>query len=120
MASSPTESSTPPVAGKAPVQKALHTEDPPGPVEAVFSDLPLEVVRMIAEYYTDMQRADAASTLQAALQRHRVMRCEDPRHSGHVTYSRAPVACYALTHAHPSSVSCRSTRTAYFERHACT
>ena len=85
-------------------------------LQCVFSDLPLEVVRMIAEYYTETQRADAASTLQAALQRHRVVRCDDPRHSGRVTYSRAPVACYALTHAHPGRVACSSSRTAYFER----
>jgi hypothetical protein len=38
------------------------------------------------------------------------------RHSGRVTYSRAPVACYALTHAHPGRVACSSSRTAYFER----
>jgi hypothetical protein len=44
------------------------------------------------------------------------VRCDDPRHSGRVTYSRAPVACYALTHAHPGRVACSSSRTAYFER----
>ena len=102
MASTYRESCTPRVAEKA--------------LQCVFSDLPLEVVRMIAGYYTETQRADAASTLQAALQRHRVVRCDDPRHSGRVTYSRAPVACYALTHAHPGRVACSSSRTAYFER----
>ena len=71
---------------------------------------------MIAEYYTETQRTDAASTLQAALQRHQVVRCDDPRHSGHVTYSRAPVACYALMHAHPGRVACSSNCTAYFEQ----
>ena len=43
-------------------------------LQCVFSDLPLQVVRMIAEYYTETQRTDAASTLQAALQRHQVVR----------------------------------------------
>ena len=98
MASTYRESCTPRVAQKA--------------WQCVFSDLPLEV----AGYYIEMQRADAASTLQAALQRHRVVRCDDPRHRGRVTYSRAPVACYALTHAHPGRVACSSSRTAYFER----
>ena len=114
MASAYRKSCTPLVIKKALVQMAPYTEDP----QSVFSDLPFEVVSMIAEYYTEMQRADAASTLQAALQRHWVMQCDDPHHSGHVTYSRAPVACYVLTHAHPGCVACSSTRTAYFERHA--
>ena len=74
MASTYRESCTPRVTAKA--------------LQCVFSDLPLEVVCMIAEYYTETQRADAASTLQATLQRHRVVWCDDPGHSG----PRAPVA----------------------------
>ena len=40
-----------------------------------------DLLEMIGEFYDDLEQRDAASTLQTALKRHVVTRCEDPRHT---------------------------------------
>ena len=80
-------------------------------------DLPSEIVKIIARYYRQFQRCDAASTLQAALNRHLVMRCDNPRHTARTnTPGEAPVLCYQYCHKHPRNVKCWATRTEYFNR----
>ena len=46
-------------------------------------DLPFDMLEMIGEFYDDQEQRDAASTLQAALKRHVVTRCDDPGHTSH-------------------------------------
>ena len=68
-------------------------------------------------YYRPLQQRDAASTLQAALTRHVVTRCDDPRHTSRTnTPGEAPVLCYQYCHKHPRRVFCRATRAEYFAR----
>ena len=82
-----------------------------------LSDLPPEILKIIARYYRQFQRRDAASTLQAALKRHLVMRCDHPRHTARTnTPGEAPVLCYQYCHKHPRGVKCWATRKEYFER----
>ena len=82
-----------------------------------LSDLPPEILKIIARYYRQFQRRDAATTLQAALKRHLVMRCDHPRHTARTnTPGEGPVLCYQSCHNHPKRVFCRSTRAEYFAR----
>ena len=47
---------------------------------------------LLVQYYRRLQQRDAAATLQAALKRHVVTRCEDPRHTARTnTPGEAPV-----------------------------
>ena len=81
-----------------------------------LSDLPPEILEIIDRYYRHFQRRDAASTLQAALRRHLVMRCDLPRHTARTnTPGEAPVLCYRFCHKHPRGVKCWATRKEYFE-----
>ena len=41
-------------------------------------DLPFDMLEMIGKFYDDLAQRDAASTLQATLERHVVTRCDDP------------------------------------------
>ena len=80
-------------------------------------DLPFDMLEMIGEFYDDLAPRDAASTLQAALRRHLVMRCDIPRHTARTnTPGEAPVLCYQYCHQHPRGVKCWATRKEYFER----
>ena len=65
-------------------------------------DLPFDMLEMIGEFYDDQEQRDAASTLQTALKRHVVTRCEDPRHTARTnTPGEGPVLCYQSCHHHP-------------------
>ena len=76
-----------------------------------------EIVAKIADWNDNVHQRDAASTLQAALERHVVTRCDDPRHTARTnTPGEAPVLCYQYCHKHPRNVKCRATRTEYFDR----
>ena len=80
-------------------------------------DLPFDMLEMIGKSYDDLAQRDAASTLQAALTRHVVTRCDDPRHISRTnTPGEAPVLCYQYCHKHPRGVKCWATRTKYFNR----
>ena len=58
-------------------------------------DLPFDMLEMIGEFYDDLAQREAASALQAALKRHVVTRCDDPRHTARTnTPGEAPVLCY--------------------------
>ena len=75
------------------------------PVE--LYDLPFDMLEMIGKSYDDLAQRDAAATLQAALKRHVVTRCEDPRHTARTnTPGEAPVLCYQYCHKHPRGVKC--------------
>ena len=80
-------------------------------------DLPLDVLRIIARYYRELQRQDAASTLQAALRRHVLTRCEHPRHAGRTnTPGEGLVPCYRACHEHPRRLWCTGlSREEYFK-----
>ena len=41
-------------------------------------DLPFDMLEMIGKFYDDLAQRDAASTLQAAMKRHLLTRCDDP------------------------------------------
>ena len=78
---------------------------------------------LLVQYYRRLQQRDAATTLQAtatlqaALKRHVVTRCEDPRHTSRTnTPGEAPVLCYQYCHKHPRGVKCWATRAEYFNR----
>ena len=72
---------------------------------------------MIGEFDGDSEQGEAASALQTALKRHVVNRCEDPRHTARTnTPGEGPVLCYQSCHDKPKRVSCRATRTEYFDR----
>ena len=80
-------------------------------------DLPFDMLEMIGQSYDDLAQRDAAATLQAALTRHVVTRCDDPRHTSRTnTPGEAPVLCYQYCHKHPRNVKCWATRTEYFDR----
>ena len=80
-------------------------------------DLPFDMLETIGEFYDDQEQRDAASTLQAALQRHLLTRCDDPRHTARTnTPGEGPVLCYQSCHNHPKRVFCRATRAEYFAR----
>ena len=85
------------------------------PVE--LYDLPFDMLEMIGKSYDDLAQRDAASALQAALRRHLVMRCDNPRHTSRTnTPGEAPVLCYQYCHNHPRNVKCWATRAEYFDR----
>ena len=44
-------------------------------------DLPFDMLEMIGEFYDDLAQREAASALQAALKRHLLTRCDNPRHT---------------------------------------
>ena len=68
-------------------------------------DLPFDMLEMIGEFYDDLAQREAASTLQAALQRHLLTRCDDPRHTARTnTPGEGPVLCYQSCHNHPKRV----------------
>ena len=78
-------------------------------------DLPFDMLEMIGEFYDDLAQREAASTLQAALQRHLLTRCDDPRHTARTnTPGEGPLLCYQSCHNHPKRVFCRATRAEYF------
>ena len=80
-------------------------------------DLPFALLGMIGELDGDSEQGEAASTLQAALKRHVVTRCDNPRHTARTnTPGEAPVLCYQYCHKHPRNVQCWATRTEYFDR----
>jgi hypothetical protein len=81
-------------------------------------DLPPDVLRIIAGYYHQGERQDAASTLQAALRRHVLTRCEHPGHASWTnTPGEGPVPCYRACHEHPRRLRCAGLRREeYFER----
>ena len=82
-----------------------------------LTQLPPEVLHIIAEYYRRLQQHHATATLQAALQRHLLTRCDDPRHTARTnTPGEGPVLCYQSCHNHPKRVFCRATRAEYFAR----
>ena len=82
-----------------------------------LTQLPPEVLHIIAEYYRRLQQHHATATLQAALQRHLLTRCEDPRHTARTnTPGEGPVLCYKSCYDNPKRVFCRATRTEYFNR----
>ena len=66
-------------------------------------DLPFDMLEMIGQRYDDLAQRDSTATLQAALKRHVVTRCDNPRH-------------YQYCHNHPRGVKCWATRTEYFDR----
>ena len=77
----------------------------------------LQVVLIATFTGTTSTGRHAATTLQAALKRHVVTRCEDPRHTARTnTPGEAPVLCYQYCHNHPRNVKCWATRTEYFDR----
>ena len=79
--------------------------------------LPFDMPEMIGQFYDDLAQREAASTLQAALQRHLLTRCDDPRHTARTnTPGEGPVLCYQSCHNHPKRVFCRATRAEYFAR----
>ena len=76
-----------------------------------------ELIIKVCQYCHRFRRRDAASTLQAALQRHLLTRCDDPRHTARTnTPGEGPVLCYQSCHNHPKRVFCRATRAEYFAR----
>ena len=80
-------------------------------------DLPFDMLETIGEFYDDLAQREAASTLQAALKRHLLTRCDDPRHTARTnTPGEGPVLCYQSCHNHPKRVFCRATRAEYFAR----
>ena len=80
-------------------------------------DLPFDMLEMIGEFYDDLAQREAASALQAALKRHLLTRCDDPRHTARTnTPGEGPVLCYKSCHNHPKRVFCRATRAEYFAR----
>ena len=82
-----------------------------------LTQLPPEVLHIIAEYYRRLQQHHATATLQAALQRHLLTRCDAPRHTARTnTPGEGPVLCYQSCHNHPKRVFCRATRAEYFAR----
>ena len=85
---------------------------------ALVITLPLDVLRIIAGYCHQGHRQDAASTLQAALRRHVLTRCEHPRHACRTnTPGEGLVPCYRACHQHPRRLRCRGLRwEEYFER----
>ena len=101
---------------------------PPAEHKPSLYDLPLDVLRIIAGHYRELQRQDAASTLlrpslrlQAALRRHVLTRCEHPRHACRTnTPGEGPVPCYRACrdcHEHPRRLRCAGLRREeYFER----
>ena len=91
---------------------------PPVEHKPSLHDLPLDVLRIIAGHYRELQRQDAASTLQAALRRHVLTRCEHPRHACRTnTPGEGLVPCYLACHQHPRRLRCRGLRwEEYFER----
>ena len=91
---------------------------PPAEHKPSLHDLPPDVLRIIAGYYHQGQRQDAASTLQAALRRHVLTRCEHPRHACRTnTPGEGLVPCYLACHQHPRRLRCRGLRwEEYFER----
>ena len=77
----------------------------------------LQVVLIATFTGTTSTGRHATATFQAALKRHVVTRCEDPRHTSRTnTPGEAPVLCYQYCHNHPRGVKCWATRTEYFER----
>ena len=73
-----------------------------------------DLVAKIADWNDNVHQRDAATTLQAALKRHVVTRCDDPRHTSRTnTPGEAPVLCYQSCHNHPKRVFCRATRAEY-------
>ena len=69
------------------------------------------------KFYRQLQKQYAASTLQAALQRHLLTRCDDPRHTARTnTPGEGPVLCYKSCYDNPKRVFCRATRAEYFAR----
>ena len=69
-------------------------------------DLPFDMLEMIGEFYDDLAQRDAASTLQAALKRHLLTRCDDPRHTARTnTPGEGPVLCYQYCHNNPKRVT---------------
>jgi hypothetical protein len=85
------------------------------PVE--LYDLPFDMLEMIGQSYDDLAKRDAAATLQAALKRHLLTRCDNPRHTSRTnTPGEAPVLCYQYCHKHPRGVKCWATRAEYFNR----
>ena len=77
----------------------------------------LQVVLIATFTGTTSTGRHAATTLQAALKRHVVTRCEDPRHTARTnTPGEAPVLCYQYCHKHPRGVQCWATRAEYFDR----
>ena len=80
-------------------------------------DLPFDMLEMIGKSYDDLAQRDAASTLQAAMKRHLLTRCDAPRHTSRTnTPGEARVLCYQYCHKHPRNVKCWATRTEYFDR----
>ena len=76
-----------------------------------------ELIIKVCQYCHRFRRRDAASTLQAALKRHLLTRCDDPRHTARTnTPGEGPVPCYQSCHNHPKRVFCRATRAEYFAR----
>ena len=70
---------------------------------------------LLVQYYRRLQQRDAAATLQAALKRHLLTRCDNPRHTSRTnTPGEAPVLCYQYCHKHPRGVKCWATRAEYF------
>ena len=77
----------------------------------------LQVVLIATFTGTTSTGRHAATTLQAALKRHVVTRCDNPRHTSRTnTPGEAPVLCYQYCHKHPRGVKCWATRTEYFDR----
>ena len=59
-------------------------------------DLPFDMLEMIGHFYDDLEQREATATLQAALQRHLLTRCDDPRHTARTnTPGEGPVLCCA-------------------------
>ena len=85
---------------------------------ALVITLPLAVLRIIAGHYRELQRQDAASTLQAVLCRHVLTRCEHPRHACRTnTPGEGLVPCYRACHEHPRRLRCTGLRREeYFKR----
>ena len=82
-----------------------------------FNEGYLNLSQHITKNCLQLQQRDAASNLQAALKRHLVTRCDDPRHTARTnTPGEGPVLCYQSCHNHPKRVFCRATRAEYFAR----
>ena len=76
-----------------------------------------DLVAKIADWNDNVHQRDATATLQAALKRHVVTRCDNPRHTSRTnTPGEAPVLCYQYCHNHPRGVKCWATRAEYFDR----
>ena len=83
----------------------------------IHNDLPPEIPQIITKYYHQLQHRHVNATLQAALKRHVVTRCDNPRHTARTnTPGEGPVLCYQYCHKHPRGVKCWATRTEYFNR----